>query len=98
MSIETTMPYKFPDEEPPYKEEWYLVEREDGEIGWEVFDPYFDTFSDVIGWDYLYPGKEQELKEKYKKIKEEVKRLLSKIMIRYNVDEEYIRNLLQEEI
>lgn len=92
------MPYKFPDEEPPYKEEWYLVEREDGEIGWEVFDPYFDTFSDVIGWDYLYPGKEQELKEKYKKIKEEVKRLLSKIMIRYNVDEEYIRNLLQEEI
>lgn len=98
MSIETTMPYKFPDEEPPYKEEWYLVEREDGEIGWEVFDPYFDTFSDVIGWDYLYPGKEQELKEKYKKIKEEVKRLLSKIMIRYNVDEEYIRSLLQEEI
>ena len=98
MSIETTMPYKFPDEEPPYKEEWYLVEREDGEIGWEVFDPYFDTFSDVIGWDYLYPGKEQELKEKYKKIKEEVKRLLSKIMIRYNVDEEYIRSLLQEEV
>ena len=98
MSIETTMPYKFPDEEPPYKEEWYLVEREDGEIGWEVFDPYFDTFSDVIGWDYLYPGKEQELKEKYKKIKDEVKRLLSKIMIRYNVDEEYIRSLLQEEI
>ena len=98
MSIETTMPYKFPDEEPPYKEEWYLVEREDGEIRWEVFDPYFDTFSDVIGWDYLYPGKEQELKEKYKKIKEEVKRLLSKIMIRYNVDEEYIRNLLQEEV
>ena len=98
MSIETTMPYKFPDEEPLYKEEWYLVEREDGEIGWEVFDPYFDTFSDVIGWDYLYPGKEQELKEKYKKIKEEVKRLLSKIMIRYNVDEEYIRSLLQEEI
>ena len=98
MSIETTMLYKFPDEEPPYKEEWYLVEREDGEIGWEVFDPYFDTFSDVIGWDYLYPGKEQELKEKYKKIKEEVKRLLSKIMIRYNVDEEYIRSLLQEEI
>ena len=98
MSIETTMPYKFPDEEPPYKEEWYLVEREDGEIGWEVFDPYFDTFSDVIGWNYLYPGKEQELKEKYKKIKEEVKRLLSKIMIRYNVDEEYIRNLLQEEV
>ena len=96
--IETTMPYKFPDEEPPYKEEWYLVEREDGEIGWEVFDPYFDTFSDVIGWNYLYPGKEQELKEKYKKIKEEVKRLLSKIMIRYNVDEEYIRNLLQEEV
>lgn len=95
---ETTMPYKFPDEEPPYKEEWYLVEREDGEIGWEVFDPYFDTFSNVIGWDYLYPGKEQELKEKYKKIKEEVKRLLSKIMIRYNVDEEYIRNLLQEEV
>ena len=95
--IETTMPYKFPDEEPPYKEEWYLVEREDGEIGWEVFDPYFDTFSNVIGWDYLYPGKEQELKEKYKKIKEEVKRLLSKIMIRYNVDEEYIRRLLQEE-
>ena len=98
MSIETTMPYKFPDEEPPYKEEWYLVEREDGEIGWEVFDPYFDTFSNVIGWDYLYPGKEQELKEKYKKIKEEVKRLLSKIMIRYNVDEEYIRSLLQEEV
>lgn len=96
--IETTMPYKYPDEEPPYKEEWYLVEREDGEIGWEVFDPYFDTFSNVIGWDYLYPGKEQELKEKYKKIKEEVKRLLSKIMIRYNVDEEYIRSLLQEEI
>lgn len=96
--IETTMPYKFPDEEPPYKEEWYLVEREDGEIGWEVFDPYFDTFSNVIGWDYLYPGKEQELKEKYKKIKEEVKRLLSKIMIRYNVDEEYIRSLLQEEV
>ena len=32
------------------------------------------------------------------KIKEELKRLLSKIMIRYNVDEEYIRNLLQEEI
>ena len=95
---ETTMPYKFPDEEPPYKEEWYLVEREDGEIGWEVFDPYFDTFSDVIGWDYLYPGKEQELKEKYKKIKDEVKRLLSKIMIRYNVDEEYIRSLLQEEV
>lgn len=95
---ETTMPYKFPDEEPPYKEEWYLVEREDGEIGWEVFDPYFDTFSNVIGWDYLYPGKEQELKEKYKRIKEEVKRLLSKIMIRYNVDEEYIRNLLQEEV
>lgn len=95
---ETTMPYKFPDEEPPYKEEWYLVEREDGEIGWEVFDPYFDTFSNVIGWDYLYPGKEQELKEKYKKIKEEVKRLLSKIMIRYNVDEEYIRSLLQEEV
>lgn len=94
----TTMPYKFPDEEPPYKEEWYLVEREDGEIGWEVFDPYFDTFSNVIGWDYLYPGKEQELKEKYKKIKEEVKRLLSKIMIRYNVDEEYIRSLLQEEV
>lgn len=98
MSIETTMPYKFPDEEPPYKEEWYLVEREDGEIGWEVFDPYFDTFSNVIGWDYLYPGKEQELKEKYKKIKDEVKRLLSKIMIRYNVDEEYIRSLLQEEV
>lgn len=98
MSIETTMPYKFPDEEPPYKEEWYLVEREDGEIGWEVFDTYFDTFSNVIGWDYLYPGKEQELKEKYKKIKEEVKRLLSKIMIRYNVDEEYIRSLLQEEV
>ena len=98
MSIKTTMPYKYPDEKPPYKEEWYLVEREDGEIGWEVFDPYFDTFSDVIGWDYLYPGKEQELKEKYKKIKEEVKRLLSKIMIRYNVDEEYIRNLLQEEV
>lgn len=98
MSIETTMPYKFPDEEPPYKEEWYLVEREDGEIGWEVFDPYFDTFSNVIGWDYLYPGKEQELKEKYKKIKEEVKRLLSKIMLRYNVDEEYIRSLLQEEV
>ena len=43
-------------------------------------------------------GKEQELKEKYKRIKEEVKRLLSKIMIRYNVDEEYIRSLLQEEI
>ena len=96
--IETTMPYKYLDKKPPYKEEWYLVEREDGEIGWEVFDPYFDTFSNVIGWDYLYPGKEQELKEKYKKIKEEVKRLLSKIMIRYNVDEEYIRNLLQEEI
>ena len=96
--IETTMPYKYPDEEPPYKEEWYLVEREDGEIGWEVFDLYFDTFSNVIGWDYLYPGKEQELKEKYKRIKEEVKRLLSKIMIRYNVDEEYIQNLLQEEI
>ena len=33
MSIETTMPYKYPDEKPPYKEEWYLVEREDGEIG-----------------------------------------------------------------
>ena len=98
MRIETTMPYKYPDEKPPYKEEWYLVEREDGTIGWEVFDTYFDTFSNVIGWDYLYPGKEQELKEKYKKIKEEVKRLLSKIMIRYNVDEEYIRNLLQEEI
>ena len=49
MSIETTMPYKFPDEEPPYKEEWYLVEREDGTIGWEVFDTYFDTFSNVIG-------------------------------------------------
>ena len=96
--IETTMPYKYPDKKPPYKEEWYLVEREDGEIGWEVFDPYFNTFSDVIGWDYLYPGKEQELKEKYKKIKEEVKRLLSKIMIRYNVDEEYIRSLLQEEV
>ena len=96
--IETTMPYKYPDEEPPYKEEWYLVEREDGEIGWEVFDLYFDTFSNVIGWDYLYPGKEQELKEKYKKIKEEVKRLLSKIMTRYNVDEEYIRSLLQEEV
>lgn len=95
---ETTMPYKFPDEEPPYKEEWYLVEREDGTIEWETFDPYFDTFSNVIGWDYLYPGKEQELKEKYKRIKEEVKRLLSKIMIRYNVDEEYIRSLLQEEI
>ena len=98
MSIETTMPYKYLDEKPPYKEEWYLVEREDGTIEWENFDPYFDTFSNVIGWDYLYPGKEQELEEKYKKIKEEVKRLLSKIMIRYNVDEEYIRSLLQEEV
>ena len=98
MSKETTMPHKFPYEKPPYKEEWYIVEREDGTIEWDVFDTYFNTFSDVIGWDYLYPGKEKELKEKYEKIEAGIRNCLHQIMYHYNIDEEYILKILQEEI